>query len=224
MSGLVDAGDAGTAAPAANHSSDAIYDRQIRLWGASAQEKIMNTRVLFLHPTPLLSEICKNLVLAGLSGTLMTDRKLTRRDVQPMLFVSPAMVGENVAQSMLPNVRELNPLATIEADERPFEQVTQDDLKAFNIILADPTHLTEPEINRLNKASRANGSKLFLASSFGYESCAFLDLGETHECRKEIAKGELGDVVRENFCTFEECTGVKLEGLKTRFWKSVDKR
>ena len=199
------------------HTSDQIYDRQIRLWGASAQTKIMSTKVLYLHPSPLMSEVMKNLVLAGLSGCLMSDRKLATHDVQPMLFVDAGMVGSPVAEAMLPNVQELNPLATITSDTRSFDGVTADEFKEYNVIIADPTHLDHASILKLNEFSRANNSQLFLASSFGFQSCAFIDLGETHEWKKEVGKGELGDVVVEDFVTWSEAEAVDMKSLKNRF-------
>jgi len=203
-------------------TTDQIYDRQIRLWGATAQAKMMNTTILYLHPTPILSEIAKNLVLAGLSCTLMSDRKLARRDIQPMLFVDAKMVGMNAAEAMLENLQELNPLATISADPRSFSSVPDGDFARYNIVVADPTHMTQAEVKRLNGVTRANGSQLFLVSSFGFECCAFIDLGEKHKYRREVGKGELGDTVVDEFITFEEAIGVNMASLKNRFG-DVDK-
>ena len=41
------------------------YDRQIRLWGLAAQQRMSETRVLVFGFRGLATEICKNLVLAG---------------------------------------------------------------------------------------------------------------------------------------------------------------
>jgi len=41
------------------------YDRQIRLWGLAAQQRMSETRVLVFGLRGLATEICKNLVLAG---------------------------------------------------------------------------------------------------------------------------------------------------------------
>ena len=162
-SGSADASaDASAGASASTpHSSDAIYDRQLRLWGAAAQATIMTSKILFVHPTPLLSEVIKNLVLAGLSGTLLSDRNVQSHDVQPMLFVDAGMIGTNVATAMLSNVQELNPLATLVADTRPLSTLGAKDLAAYNVIVADPTHMSKSEIYELNKSSRVNGSKLY---------------------------------------------------------------
>ena len=41
------------------------YDRQIRLWGLAAQQRMSETRVLVFGFRGLATEISKNLVLAG---------------------------------------------------------------------------------------------------------------------------------------------------------------
>ena len=45
------------------------YDRQLRLWGALGQDSLNRSRVCVVGPaTPLLQEVFKNLVLAGISS------------------------------------------------------------------------------------------------------------------------------------------------------------
>ena len=48
-----------------NQEDAALYDRQIRLWGAASQQKIFQARVLVYGMTGVGAEIVKNLVLAG---------------------------------------------------------------------------------------------------------------------------------------------------------------
>ena len=43
----------------------ALYDRQIRLWGIQAQEKMQNSKILVSGVSGIHCEILKNLVLAG---------------------------------------------------------------------------------------------------------------------------------------------------------------
>ena len=41
------------------------YDRQIRLWGLAAQQRMSESRILVFGLRGLPAEICKNLALAG---------------------------------------------------------------------------------------------------------------------------------------------------------------
>ncbi|KAL2270324.1 hypothetical protein VTJ83DRAFT_2508 [Remersonia thermophila] len=61
--------------PAAGISADeiALYDRQIRLWGMKAQEKIRNANILLITIRALGNEVAKNLVLAGIGSLTILD-------------------------------------------------------------------------------------------------------------------------------------------------------
>src|SRR2546423_11923810 len=43
----------------------ALYDRQIRLWGVKAQERLRSAKILLIGMKARANEIAKNLVLAG---------------------------------------------------------------------------------------------------------------------------------------------------------------
>lgn len=55
----------------------AIYDRQLRLWGSSAQMRIKSAKVAVIGLTTSTVEIVKNLILAGASLLLQDDRAVT---------------------------------------------------------------------------------------------------------------------------------------------------
>jgi len=68
-----------------------IYDRQIRLWGVKAQQRIRNTRVLVYSMTGLATEIWKNLFLAGVGNMCIMDHEV----VTPQLLASNFLVNES---------------------------------------------------------------------------------------------------------------------------------
>src|SRR4051812_15345324 len=51
----------------------AVYDRQLRVWGIEAQQRIRTSHILLIHLTPLAVEIVKNLVLAGIGHITLYD-------------------------------------------------------------------------------------------------------------------------------------------------------
>ena len=60
----------------------ALYDRQIRLWGAQAQARIRSAHILLVSLRALGTEIAKNLVLAGISSlTIIDDEPVTEEDL-----------------------------------------------------------------------------------------------------------------------------------------------
>lgn len=50
-----------------------VYDRQIRLWGLETQQRLQSSRVLVIGMRALASEICKDIVLAGVGSLTVWD-------------------------------------------------------------------------------------------------------------------------------------------------------
>lgn len=83
-----------------NLSADeiALYDRQIRLWGAQAQEYIRSAHVLLVSLRALGTEIAKNLTLAGISSlTIVDDSIVTEEDLGAQYFLREEDVGKPVS-------------------------------------------------------------------------------------------------------------------------------
>lgn len=75
----------------------ALYDRQIRLWGAQAQERIRNAHILLVSLRALGTEIAKNLTLAGISSLTIVDEELvTEEDLGSCYFLRDEDVGKPV--------------------------------------------------------------------------------------------------------------------------------
>lgn len=75
----------------------ALYDRQIRLWGAQAQERIRSAHILLISLRALGTEIAKNLTLAGISSlTIIDDDIVTEEDLGAQYFVREEDVGKPV--------------------------------------------------------------------------------------------------------------------------------
>ena len=54
-----------------------IYDRQLRLWGVEAQQRMRGARVYIAGLSGIGTEVTKNLVLAGVSVTLLDAQVVT---------------------------------------------------------------------------------------------------------------------------------------------------
>ena len=91
------------------------YDRQIRVWGAEAQSRIQNARILILNFSGLNIEVAKNLVLAGMNVTIVDSRKVEVVDLQSNFFLSFEDIGRNVAEAVRDRVQELNPNVAVTA-------------------------------------------------------------------------------------------------------------
>ena len=73
-----------------------IFDRQIRLWGAETQLRIQSCRVLLCGMRAINAEVCKNLVLAGVSATLQDHD-----DVTPADLGAPPTKSDEVRQDLM---------------------------------------------------------------------------------------------------------------------------
>lgn len=86
-----------TTAPGLSADEIALYDRQIRLWGAQAQERIRSANVLLISLRALGTEIAKNLTLAGISSlTIVDDDPVTEEDLGTQYFLREDDVGKPV--------------------------------------------------------------------------------------------------------------------------------
>ena len=87
----------GATASALSADEFAQYDRQIRLWGAQAQERIRSADILLISLRALGTEIAKNLTLAGISSlTIIDDELVTEEDLGAQYFLREEDVGKSV--------------------------------------------------------------------------------------------------------------------------------
>ena len=74
-----------------------IYDRQIRLWGVEAQQRLRSARVYICGLSGVGAEVCKNLVLAGISVTLLDSVLVTAAHLGAnFLLEGEGCIGKNV--------------------------------------------------------------------------------------------------------------------------------
>lgn len=87
-----------TTAPGLSADEIALYDRQIRLWGAQAQERIRSANILLVSLRALGTEIAKNLTLAGISSLTIVDEDLvTEEDLGAQYFLREEDIGKPVS-------------------------------------------------------------------------------------------------------------------------------
>ncbi len=111
------------------------YDRQIRVWGAEAQSRIQNAKILILNFSGLNVEVVKNLVLAGMSVTIVDSRKVEVVDLQSNFFLTFDDIGRNVAEAVRERVQELNPTGTIKAVDTVVSSLDSSVIHNHDIVL-----------------------------------------------------------------------------------------
>src|SRR5271170_5552337 len=75
----------------------ALYDRQLRLWGIEAQNRMRRANILLITIKALGNEIAKNLVLAGIGSLTVLDSGIvSQADVVSQFFVTGEHIDKNV--------------------------------------------------------------------------------------------------------------------------------
>ncbi|KDO21711.1 hypothetical protein SPRG_21242 [Saprolegnia parasitica CBS 223.65] len=125
------------------------YDRQLRLWGAMGQRKLMSTNLLLLNAGPTGSETLKNLVLPGIGTFEICDgATVCEADLGNNFFVTDTDVGRSRAQ--VPRMLViLDPMY----------------IQKFNMIVA--TQLAEPALSALAATCQSHAIPLLIVHSFG---------------------------------------------------------
>eukprot|EP01116_Phalansterium_solitarium_P017229 TRINITY_DN4181_c1_g4_i2.p1 TRINITY_DN4181_c1_g4~~TRINITY_DN4181_c1_g4_i2.p1 ORF type:complete len:188 (-),score=35.86 TRINITY_DN4181_c1_g4_i2:31-594(-) len=116
-----------------------LYDRQIRLWGVDAQQRMKQARVLVIGLRGVTSEVCKNLVLAGVQHvTLLEPGTVEPVHLAAHLFVSAADIGSNRASACVPGLAALNPLVEVRAQAPDLRADTLDAtfIGQFGVVVA----------------------------------------------------------------------------------------
>lgn len=70
------------------------YDRQLRLWGAGGQRKLMNSHILLVNADAVGTETLKNLVLPGVGKfTILDNKVVTPQDASANFFLPEKDIG-----------------------------------------------------------------------------------------------------------------------------------
>ncbi|TEY80410.1 hypothetical protein BOTCAL_0038g00080 [Botryotinia calthae] len=153
----------------------ALYDRQIRLWGVQAQEKIRSANILLITMKALSNEIAKNLVLAGIHSLTICDHSIvTPADLGAQFFISEADIGTNRAEAAAPQIQKLNPRVNVIVDKDDIRSKGPQYFGGFDIVIA--TDLDPESLNIINTATRLNHKPFYAAGVHGFYGFIFSDL------------------------------------------------
>ncbi|WRT68143.1 uncharacterized protein IL334_005118 [Kwoniella shivajii] len=167
-----------------------LYDRQIRLWGLEAQNRMRSSTVLVLSLRGVAHETIKNLVLAGIGRLIVADDSAVSEEDLGTGFLfreEDGAVGQNRTKAALPQISSLNPLVSLTAFEtlQPFvggsEGEIVDILKKEKVDVIVACDLPRSQLEIIDEASRKAGSMFYGAGTYGFFGYVFADLGESYE-------------------------------------------
>uniref|UniRef100_A0A1I7YSW6 ThiF domain-containing protein n=1 Tax=Steinernema glaseri TaxID=37863 RepID=A0A1I7YSW6_9BILA len=164
-----------------------LYDRQIRLWGLEAQNRLRNSNVLIFGVTNLGIEIAKNLILCGLKSVMIMDQEdLTEEDLEWNFLAQAKYVGKNRAFASLDKARDLNPMVYVDAALGNIVEQETDFYKRFDlIILVDQKHSVNA---RVDDICREYSIRFQASGVFGWTGYAFSDFNGFEYLVKKPAK------------------------------------
>ncbi|PYH88446.1 hypothetical protein BO71DRAFT_403847 [Aspergillus ellipticus CBS 707.79] len=183
--------------PAQSISADeiALYDRQIRLWGVKAQEKLRSANILLITFKALTNEVAKNLVLAGIGSLTIIDHEpVKEEDLGAQFFINEEHLGQNRAQAAATSVRAMNPRVQLHIDTEDVHLKQPEYFAQFDVTIA--TELDFTTYTTINAACRIANRPFYAAGLHGFYGFVFADL-ISHDFVIERSKSNMQSTTQE---------------------------
>ncbi|GAA5982731.1 hypothetical protein JCM11641_007770 [Rhodosporidiobolus odoratus] len=205
----------------------ALYDRQIRLWGAAAQSRLQASRILLAGRfRGIAVDAAKNIVLAGVGGlTLLDGGDLLEEDLGCNYFAREEEVGKSRIEASAPRLQALNPRVNLTTETSASQLFSEDFLSTFDLVVM--TDVNAPTVLKVNDLTRKLGKKMFAAGSVGVDGWMFADLLEHDfvvDVQKILSAGETAVVPTKSthsYVPFSLALEHKFDQLRPREMKKV---
>lgn len=197
----------------------AVYDRQIRVWGADAQRKLSKARVLVVGMSGVIAETCKNIVLAGIGSlTLIDDSPLTlEASAANFLIQFDELEGQAItlAEACAASLRDYNPMVQVKAEAGRIQSKPDNFFGHFDaIILGRSSVSLKKHVNELCR-KQTHRIAFYTVDVRGSCGSLFVDL-RTHSFTSKRAKDNKDARHELSYPSFEESLTVR--------WSSMPKR
>ncbi|KAG5292949.1 SUMO activating enzyme [Histoplasma ohiense] len=153
----------------------ALYDRQIRLWGVKAQEKLRTAKILLVTLRSLGAEIAKNLVLAGIGSLTILDYAVVKQgDIDAQFFLSDEHINQNRAEAAAAQILQMNPRVQVLVEAIDIRSKPPAFFASYDVTIA--TDLDYDTICWMNNACRVANRRFYAAGVHGFYGYIFSDL------------------------------------------------
>ncbi|KAG1748708.1 hypothetical protein EDB19DRAFT_1630029 [Suillus lakei] len=156
----------------------AVYDRQIRLWGLEAQQRMRNATILVIRLRGTATEAIKNIVLAGIGKLVIYDSEdVKEEDLGAGFFFRDEDVGKKRVDAAKARIEALNPLVTVQALRHP-TLLEQGSLEALvmSVDLVCVTDWDREGLIKINDICRQFEKPFYAGGTFGLLGYVFCDL------------------------------------------------
>ncbi|KAH9705447.1 SUMO-activating enzyme subunit 1B-1 [Citrus sinensis] len=117
----------------------ALYDRQIRVWGADAQRRLSKSHILVCGMKGTVAEFCKNIVLAGVGSlTLMDDRVVTEEAWSANFLIPPdenVYGGKTIAEVCCDSLKDFNPMVRVSVEKGDLSSLDGEFYDKFDVVV-----------------------------------------------------------------------------------------
>ncbi|CAI2738794.1 unnamed protein product [Dicrocoelium dendriticum] len=172
----------------------ALYDRQIRLWGVEAQNRLKCSRIVLLGMNALSSEVAKNLVLAGVASLFIIDDDIvSEEDVSSNFLICSDSVGEIKSAASVQRLQSLNPMVKVQAITSVSYNETISNSQDYDVVILASSPLKDDIVRwesvavTLARVSKESSSPLIIfLSSIHLFGVVFIDLSLHHFIAEEV--------------------------------------
>ncbi|KAF8527508.1 hypothetical protein BU17DRAFT_81694 [Hysterangium stoloniferum] len=157
----------------------ALYDRQIRLWGLEAQQRMRNATICVINLRGVATELIKNIVLAGIGSLIVVDPKdVSEEDLGAGFFFREDDIGKKRVAAARAGIEGLNPLVVVETISNLTLLDWDTLLQRVDIVCL--TDGSRQDLTRYNDICRWHNKPFYAGGSYGLTGYIFSDL-LTHE-------------------------------------------
>ncbi|GMH01141.1 hypothetical protein Nepgr_002980 [Nepenthes gracilis] len=168
----------------------ALYDRQIRVWGADAQRRLSKAHVLVGGIKGTVAEFCKNIVLAGVGSVVLVDeRPVTEEALNANFLISPdekVYAGRSVAEVCCDSLKDFNPMVRVSVEKGDLSTFGEDFYEKFDVVVVSCWSLKTKRL--INERCRKSSKRIAYYSVDCRDSCGeiFADLQNYTYSKKKL--------------------------------------
>ncbi|KAL9230448.1 hypothetical protein vseg_005797 [Gypsophila vaccaria] len=168
----------------------ALYDRQIRVWGADAQRRLSKAHVLVGGMKGTAAEFCKNVVLAGVgSVTLVDDSPVTEESLNANFLIPPdekVYSGKSVSEICCSSLKDFNPMVNVSVEKGELSSFGTDFFEKFDVVVVSCCSLSTKKI--INDKCRKLSKRIAFYSVDCRDTCGeiFADLQDHSYTKKQV--------------------------------------
>lgn len=195
----------------------ALYDRQIRVWGADAQRRLSKAHILVYGLKGTVAEFCKNIVLAGVGSlTLVDDREVSEEALSANFLIPPdenVYAGKTLAELSCDSLKDFNPMVRVSVEKGDLSSFNIEFFSKFDVVVVSCSSLATKKL--VNEKCRKLPKRVAFYTVDCKDSCGeiFVDL-QVHRYSKK--KNEETVECELQYSSFEEAISVPWRTLSRK--------